>query len=156
TRDEELLLRKVANDVLLRLREKHPEQGFEFDKDHLHRIRGQDRAIYLGNIFRDVRSAPDRREKSVQESVDRATQPAPVEYGSETWEDSQTKIVPMMKPKDYIDPNTPTAHLLTREWLADVLICYVIVSNKTFRFVTGWDVDRWGTTADELDRLARA
>jgi uncharacterized protein YtpQ (UPF0354 family) len=155
TRDDELLLRKVANDVLLKLREKLPDQEFEFDKEHQLRIRGKDRVIYLGNISREVKGAPDRREKLVHDFVEKVTQPAPVEYGSETWEDSQTKIVPMLKPKDYIDPNTPTAHLLTREWLADVLIVYVIVNHKTFRFVTGWDVDRWGTTADELDRLAR-
>src|SRR5207237_10326397 len=33
-------------------------------------------------------------------------------------------------------------------------ICYVIKSDKLFRFVTGWDVNRWGTNAQALHDLA--
>jgi uncharacterized protein YtpQ (UPF0354 family) len=153
TRDEELLMRQIANETLLLLREKHPEQEFEF---HEQKIRGKDRMVYLGNLFREVRSSPDRREELVKHFVDKLSQPVTADLGNEQWDDVRSMIIPVLKPKNYIDPNSPTQHLLTREWLADVLICYAIMSQKTFRFVTGWDVDRWGTTADELDEIARA
>jgi uncharacterized protein YtpQ (UPF0354 family) len=35
-----------------------------------------------------------------------------------------------------------------------VLICYAIRNQKFFRFVTGWDVNRWGTDAQALHQLA--
>jgi uncharacterized protein YtpQ (UPF0354 family) len=38
----------------------------------------------------------------------------------------------------------------TREWLADVVICYAINRKKMIRFVTGWDLGRWGIDADTL------
>lgn len=53
TRDEHLAMRKVANDVLHQLREKHPEQDFEFDAD---KIRGKNQVVYLSNLCREIRS----------------------------------------------------------------------------------------------------
>ena len=35
-----------------------------------------------------------------------------------------------------------------------MLICYVIKNKKFYRFVTGWDVNRWGTTATALHQIA--
>ena len=64
--------------------------------------------------------------------------------------------MPVLKPRNYIDPDGPTQHLLISEWLADVVICYVIRSKKMFRFVTGWDLGRWGTDAEALHELAIA
>ena len=135
------------------MREKLPEQEFEF---HENKIKGKDRVVYLGNVFREVRGAPDSREKIIQNFVEKVSQPAATEFGTELWDDARGRIVPVLKPKNYIDPNSPTQHLLTREWLSDVLVCYAIMNQKTFRFVTGWDVDRWGTTAEAVDEHAIA
>jgi uncharacterized protein YtpQ (UPF0354 family) len=74
--------------------------------------------------------------------------------GSELLEEVRDCILPMLKPRDYIDPKSPTQHLQTTEWLADVLICYVIKVKKFFRFVTGWDLRRWETTPEALHALA--
>ena len=54
TRDEELALRQLTSDVLLQLRELHPEQDFQADERG---IRGRDRVVYLSNLYREVRSA---------------------------------------------------------------------------------------------------
>jgi len=40
--------------------------------------------------------------------------------------------------------------------LRTLLVCYAIHSKNMFRFVTGWDVDRWGLTAEALDEQALA
>jgi uncharacterized protein YtpQ (UPF0354 family) len=151
TRDDELLWRKIANEVMHHLRDKHPDQEFEFEDKG---IRGKNRRVYLGNVYREVKAAPHRRQEIIKNFVTGLSQSADWPMGEEVWEEVREHIVPVLKPRDYIDPNSPTQHLLTREWLADVLICYAIKSKKFFRFVTGWDVNRWGTTADVLHQLA--
>jgi hypothetical protein len=151
TRDDELLLRKAANEMLSLLREKHPEQDFEFDGN---KIRGRDQVVYLSNLHREVRAAPDRWEATVKRFVDSLSQQATADIGRETWPDARGRILPVLKPRDYVHPDGPTQHLLTTEWLADVVICYVIKSQRILRFVTGWDVNRWGIDEQQLHQEA--
>ncbi len=151
TREDELLMRKVANEVMEHLQKQHPEQDFEFDEKG---IRCRDRMVFLGNLYREVRAAPSRRAEIIKNFVLGLSQAADTPMGYELWEEVRGHILPVLKPRDYVDPGGPTAHLLTSEWLVDVVICYVIKSKKFFRFVTGWDVDRWGTDAQALHQLA--
>src|SRR6516162_4280341 len=58
TRDEELVLRRLTNEVLALLRERHPEQDFRLDEKG---IRGRNRIVFLSNLHREVREAPHRR-----------------------------------------------------------------------------------------------
>jgi len=153
TRDQELLYRRVASETLTLLREQHPEQEFKFEENE---IRGRDRVVYLSNLFREVQDAPERREQKVKRFVEALSQQVSAQFGSETWDDARSLILPVLKPKSYIDPHTATGSILTREWLADVLVCYAISNNKTLRFVTAWDVGRWGTTNEELEEIALA
>jgi uncharacterized protein YtpQ (UPF0354 family) len=152
TRDKELMMRQVANEVLLKLREMHPDQEFEFEEGN--RIKGKGQVVYLSNLFREVRESPSRREPIIKNFVENLSKSANADIGYETWEEARPRILPVLKPRDYLHPDGPTQHLLTQEWLADVVICYVIKSKKFFRFVTGWDVDRWGTTAADLHQIA--
>jgi uncharacterized protein YtpQ (UPF0354 family) len=146
TRAEELSLRQLANEVLLLLRERYPEQDFACEADT---IRGRDRVVYLSNLLREVGAAPTRREQIIKRFVETLNMPATADFGYEVWEEVRSAILPVLKPRDYVKADGPTQHLLTREWLADVLICYAIRRENLFRFVTGWDVNRWGLT-DEL------
>jgi hypothetical protein len=151
TRDDQLLQRKVANAVLAQLRERHPEQEFAFEEN---RIRGRDQVVYLSNLYREVKASPSRLDQLVKKFVTALNRTATSDIGHEVWEDVQGRIVPLLKPRDYVDPDGPTQHLLTSEWLAGVVICYVIQRKKLLRFVTGWDVNRWGTDAQSLHQLA--
>ena len=151
TRDDELLMRKIANEVLEQLRKRHPEQKFEFDEKG---IRGENQVVFLTNLYREVRRAPSRRAEIIKHFVENLSLSAQAQMGYEVWEEVHDFILPMLKHRDYINSSGPTRHLLTTEWLADVLICYVIKSKKFFRFVTGWDVNRWETTAQALHQLA--
>jgi hypothetical protein len=153
THDDEGLQRKVANAVLAQLRQRYPEQDFAFDAN---RIRGRDQVVYLSNLYREVKAAPARCEELVKQFVDALSWPATAAIGHEVWEDVQGCIVPLLKPRDYVDPDGPTQHLLISDWLVDVVICYVIQRKRLFRFVTGWDLDRWGTDAQALHHLAMA
>jgi uncharacterized protein YtpQ (UPF0354 family) len=151
TREDELFLRKVANEVLQLLKEKHPDQDFQFDEKG---IRGKNQHVFLGNLYREVRAAPQRKKEIIKNFVSGLSQSADWPMGYELLEEVRDNILPMLKPRDYIDPKSPTQHLQTTEWLTDVLICYVIKVKKFFRFVTGWDVNRWETTPEALHALA--
>ena len=153
TRDQQLLEVKVAEEVMAQLRERRPEQEFTFDAG---KIRGRDQVVYLSNLYREVQAAPARREQIIKRFVEGLSQPETAEIGHECWDDVQGAILPMLKPRNYVEQDGPTQHLLTNEWLVDVVICYVIRSKKILRFVTGWDVNRWGTDAESLNQRALA
>ncbi len=151
TRDAELLYRKVANEVLAELQKRQPDQEFEFDEKG---IRGKNQVVYLSSLYREIKQAPHRQAELIKHYVENLSKTQDMNMGHETWEEVQAHILPVLKPRDYIHPDSPTQHLQTTEWLADVLICYVIKRPKLFRFVTGWDVNRWGTDAKTLHELA--
>jgi len=151
TREEELFGRKLANEVLELLRLRHPDQDFEFDEKG---IRGRNRVVYLSNLYREVRAAPSRRAEIIQHFVDSLAQTAEMAIGEESWEEARAHLLPVLKPKDYIDPAGSTQHLLVSEWLSELVICYVIASNDIHRFVTGWDADRWASDVEVIHQLA--
>ena len=153
TRDEELALRQLANEVLALLRERHPEQDFQHDEKG---IRGRNRVVFLSNLHREVRSAPARRDQIIQHFVKSLGQSMDLPLGEETWEDAQTRLLPLLKPRSYLDSDSATRHSLVNEWLADVVICYALRSKDIFRFVTTADVDRWETDAQTIHEVAIA
>jgi hypothetical protein len=58
TRDRELEERKVTNEVMAQLKEKHPDQEFTFEGS---KIRGPNQLVYLGNLYREVPAAKPER-----------------------------------------------------------------------------------------------
>jgi uncharacterized protein YtpQ (UPF0354 family) len=151
TRENELLMRKAAIEVLEQLRALHPEEEFELDEKG---IRGKGQVVYLSNLYREVRAAPHRREAIVKNFVEGLAQSADMPLGQEVWEEVCHQVLPLLKPKEYIQPDTPTRHLYTNEWLGEVVICYVIKDKQVYRFLTGWDLDRWGITGESLHQRA--
>jgi uncharacterized protein YtpQ (UPF0354 family) len=147
TRENELLMRKLGTEVIQRLRELCPEQDYRFDEEG---IRGRDHRIYLDNLFRQVKSAPERREEYISLFVEGFASTRDTPMGHETWEEAEGRLLPVLKPQDYIKPEGSTRNLVSAEWLGDVVICYAIRSAKTFRFVTTRDVERWGVDGEQL------
>ena len=153
TRDEELALRKLANEVLALLRERHPEQDFQVDEQG---IRGRNRVVFLSNLHREVRASPARRAQIIEHFVKTLGQSADLPLGQESWEDAQARLLPLLKPRSYLDSNSASRHSLVSEWLADVVICYALRSNDIFRFVTTADVERWQTDGETVHQVAIA
>ena len=153
TRDEELALRQLTNEVLELLRQQHPEQDFRLDEKG---IRGQNRVVFLSNLYREVRASPARRAQIIQHFVQSLGQSAALPLGQESWEDAQARVLPILKPRSYIESDGATRHSLVTEWLADVVICYALRTKDIFRFVTTADVDRWETDAQAVHELAIA
>ena len=65
-------------------------------------------------------------------------------------------LLPLLKPRSYLDSDSATRHSLVSEWLADVVICYALRSNDIFRFLTTADVDRWHTDGEAIHQVAIA
>jgi hypothetical protein len=151
TRDEQLFLHKLAGELLEQLRRRYPDQDFRLDEQG---IRGKNRVVFLSNLAREVRASPARRTEILKHFVDSLGQSATEEMGYETWEEACAQLVPVLKPRDYIRPDGPTQHQLTSDWLGDVLICYALRIKNLFRFVTNWDVGRWGTDAATVHQVA--
>jgi uncharacterized protein YtpQ (UPF0354 family) len=153
TRDEELALRQLSNEVLALLRERHPEQDFQHDEKG---IRGRNRVVFLSNLHREVRAAPGRRAQIIQHFVQSLAQSADLPLGEETWEEAQACVLPLLKPRSYLNSDSATRFSLVTEWLADVVICYALRSKDIFRFVTTADADRWQTNAQDIHQVALA
>src|SRR5437868_4343278 len=151
TRDDELLKVQAAGEVVKQLRERQPDQDFKLEEKG---IRGKNQMVYLTNLYRELLAEPSRYTEIIKNFVDNLTLSSKADMGHEVWEECRGHILPVLKPRDYVDKEGPAKHLLVTEWLADVVICYVIKSNKFFRFVTGWDVNRWGTTSEALHDLS--
>ena len=153
TRDEELALRQLTNEVLALLRQRHPKQDFQPDEKG---IRGHNRVVYLSNLHREIRADPARRVQIIQHFVQSLAQSADLRLGQESWEEAQVRLLPLLKPRTYLDSDPATRHSLVSEWLADVVICYALRSKDIIRFVTIADVDRWQTDASALHQVAVA
>ena len=153
TRDAELALRQLTNEVLVLLRQRHPEQDFQFDEKG---IRGHNRIVYLSNLYREIRADPARRVEIIQHFVQGLGQSADLTLGQESWEEAQARLLPLLKPRSYLNSDSATRYSLVSEWLADVVICYALRSKDIFRFVNTADVDRWQTDAQALHQVAVA
>ncbi len=94
TRDEELALRQLTNEVLALLRQRHPEHDFQFDEKG---IRGRNRVVYLSNLHREVRAAPTRRDQIIQHFVQSLGQSMDLALGQETWEEARTRLLPVIQ-----------------------------------------------------------
>ena len=153
TREEELDLRRLTGEVLNQLRERHPDEDFRADEKG---IRGRNRVVFLSNLHREVRESPARRTEIIDHFVQSLSESVKLPLGQETWDDAQTRLFPILKPRAYLDSASAARHSLATEWLADVVICYALKSDDIFRFVTTYDVDRWNTDAQTIHEVAIA
>jgi uncharacterized protein YtpQ (UPF0354 family) len=151
TRDNELLFRQLANEVLSKLRERYPDQEFQHDDKG---IRGKQQLIYLSNLLREIKESPTRRDSIIEHFVSSLGQSSDVPMGEETWEEARACLLPVLKHKDYFKGDGPSRHQLRIDWLADVKICYALKIKNLFRFVTNWDVGRWETDNDTVHKIA--
>lgn len=123
TRDDGLLLRQIAIEVLGQLRDRYPDQEFEMDEKG---IRGKNRTVSLVNLYREVKASPKSKKSIIDNFVDGLSQSVEEDMGYEVWDEVRSLILPLLKTRDFIVPGTSTQHLTIREWLLDVVICYVI------------------------------
>ena len=99
TREDELALRQLADEVLVLLRERHPEEGFRLEERG---IRGGNRVVYLGNLHREVQAAPARRSEIIRHFVRTLGDPIDPSLAHGTWPEAQGRLLPILKPRSYV------------------------------------------------------
>jgi uncharacterized protein YtpQ (UPF0354 family) len=151
TRDEELALAQLTSEVLALLRQRHPEEDFEVVEQG---IRGRGRVVYLSNLHREVRAAPSRRAQIVRDFVRGLCQSIELPLGRETWAEAQARVLPLLKPRSYVDSPSINRSLHVSDWLPDVVICHALRSKDIFRFVSDADLDRWQIDDQSLRQAA--
>ena len=150
TRDDELLMRKVSDQVMRRMRQAHPEQNYEWHEDS---IRGRDHRVNLGNVHREVLAAPQRQYEIIGRFVEALDVSSAVPFGHELWEEVFDKVLPVLKPLDYVKAQGPASRIVNTEWLSDLHTVYAI-RGKLLRFITEWDLTRWHIDMPGLRRQA--
>jgi uncharacterized protein YtpQ (UPF0354 family) len=151
TREDELAIRQLTNEVLVDLQERHPEEHFRLDEKG---IRGDNRVVYLSNLHRDIRAAPARRSEIIRHFVRSLGDPMDPSIVHGTWSEAQDRLLPILKPRSYVGTEAVGKGLLINEWLDDVVICYALRSKNIFRFVATADADRWQMDAQAIHRVA--
>src|ERR1700677_589245 len=142
---------RIAAELLDELIKLYPDQEFKMDAD---KIRGKNQVVYLANLVREIRASPDRQTQIIAQFAKKLNIPSMEELGMEDWEEVRGRIVPVLKPREYINKDNATKAVHYTEWLANVLICYVIQSKNMYRFVTGWDLNRWELTKEQFHEEA--
>src|SRR4051794_35000908 len=133
TREDELALRQLTDEVLALFRQRHPGEHFQPDGKGL---RGGNRVVFLGNLHREVRAAPARRSQIIQHFVRSLGDSMDLALGRETWAEAQARLLPVLKPRSYVDSDSAGRGSLFNDWLADVVVCYALRSKDILRFVT--------------------
>ncbi len=151
TRDDELLYRKLSIDVLQMLRRRHPEQDFQHDEKG---IRGRDQIVYLSNLYHQVKTSPERRNEIIRHFVKSLSRSVNESLGYETWDDARARMLPLLKPKRYLQSDAATRNTLTNPYVSNVKICYALRGGDIFRFVTTTDAERWGQNSDSIHEVA--
>jgi uncharacterized protein YtpQ (UPF0354 family) len=110
--------------------------------------------VYLSNLHREVRAAPARRAQIIQHFVQSLGQSMELPLGQESWEEAQGHLLPLLKPRSYLDSSSANQYSLVSEWIADVVICYALRIRDIFRFVTTADAYRWQMDAQAVHQVA--
>src|SRR5262249_27459605 len=121
TGDEELALRQLSIEVLELLRERYPEQDFRLDEKG---IRGRNRVVFLSNLYREVRAAPGRRVQIIQHFVQSLGQSMDLPMGEESWEEAQARLLPLLKPRSYLNTDSAPRYSLLTQCLPHALTPY--------------------------------
>jgi uncharacterized protein YtpQ (UPF0354 family) len=150
TRNDELMMRKIGDEVMERMRQANPEQNYQWEEG---KIRGRDHIVYLGNVYREVLASPRRQGEIIGHFVNGLKVSSGVRMGYEPWAEVVGKLLPVPKPVAYVETESSARRAVRTEWLSGVIIVYAI-RGELLRFVTDWDLTRWGIDAETLHQQA--
>lgn len=150
-REDQELQTQISTEVIERLKAQDSDQSFMIDGEG---IKSERYRVYLGNVCREIRAFPDRKEAILDAFVAGILNTKQPNLGEEAWLEILTDVLPVLKPRDYLHDDGPTQHVTYSEWLDEIVICYVINTTSSFRFITSWDLERWEIDQDALHEQA--
>lgn len=155
----------LLGDVLKELAAAAPQSNPKFAGDHLDVGSLQ---IRVDNLALLIRRMPDQRSRLIREFVQTtvATLNSTATMAQEPWRLVRKSIFPMVRPEGILQQSVPQdveqlsaadrvrLQMLSTPWLAGLVICYAIDSERTLRFVQHHDLERWGLDPDVVKRQA--
>jgi len=155
------LLMKVAS----RLQEVCPEGNFKVSGYQLANDRIQ---LSVENLERQIARQPNLSESLIEEMVSSVADVHRMQQtiGQETWEQVSQHVFPMIRPdsihqasqlltnKKMTPEDLAQSALVSSPWLVDLVVCYAIDSDKSFRMILQTDLDRWNLDESSLHEQA--
>lgn len=155
----------LLGDVLKEFSAILPHSNPQFAGDHLQVGSMQ---VRVDNLAASIRRRPDQRTQLIREftQMTASTFKSSATLAQEPWRLVCESIFPMVRPKSILNHTLPKdadtlsaadrvrLQVMSSPWLADLVICYAIDSQKTLRFVQNHDLERWGLNADVVRRQA--
>ena len=155
----------LLHEVLAQLKQACPELSFELEDGA---IKGEQLTIGVDNLAAMIARQPELREPMIAEFV--ATV-ATTYRSRETlskggWEDVQSQVFPMVRqdalPAVIDEQTTGTSEsdsarqqqLVYSPWLANLIVCYAIDSEKSLRMINVGDLERWDIDMAQLHARA--
>ncbi|GAB4198987.1 MAG: DUF1444 family protein [Roseiflexaceae bacterium] len=119
------------------------------------RINGRELAINVANFYDAYRNQPGQLDTIVQTMVRVLTTELP-ERSEQSYEALAGRIFPMLKPIAMLaavrERNLPM--IVYRDFLADLMITYVIDEARSVTFINEQHIDQWGVNAQDLHEQA--
>ncbi len=119
------------------------------------RVNGREVAINVANFYDAYRSQPGQLDTIVQTMVRVLTSELP-ERSEQSYEALSPRIFPMLKPIAMLatvrERNLPM--IVYRDFLADLMITYVIDEPRSVTFINEQHLEQWGVSAQDLHELA--
>lgn len=148
-RETEALFNKAITHLRTKLKEEYPDEEFKLEGAEL---RGKDRSLPLGNLLARMMQSPGNWRELADEFLQSAvTVLHSNQLGSEQLGDVRDEIFPFIRTDSLGDEES---QMVSAEWLANLNVTYVIRIPSGFRYITEFDLKRWGVEKDELHQLA--
>ena len=126
--------------------------------------------IRADNLAANIRNAPQHKQRLIREFVQTTVQTwrSLSKIADVSWDSVRRSVYPMVRPASILQQGIPAdmdhrplseadrvrQRMLSTPWLANLVICYAIDSEKTLRFVLNHDLERWGLDAAVVQKQA--
>lgn len=160
-RSKEAAHLRTLHDVFFALKKALPDADIQTVDD---RIKLDRLDLGVDNLVIAISRQPGRRDELIQEYANSVVQSVSgmQQVGKEAWNDVKDAIFPMIRAdsilsiladkgdEDESDAKRHARQIASSPWLADLLICYAIDSNASFRMLSYHDLNRWGKDLSEV------
>ena len=144
-RETEALINRAVLHLLGKLKEEYPEEKYQ--RKGLELV-GENQTLPLGNLLLRIKTAPEAWEELTDEFFETTVKVlCSGHLGRERLDDVRDEIFPVLRPDSL---GAEEGRLVTSEWLADLSVAYVIRIPSGFRYLTEFDLERWGIEREQL------
>lgn len=156
-REQEGLIARVQMRLVEKLRARFPEEDYKISGGS---IVGKTRSVPASNLLVSVKQHPERWQELTDEFAETSIAVAAAfgdNLGQESLDSVRKEIFPFIRPdslRGREEEEENEGELVLTDWMASLVIGYVIRIAGGFRYITTFDLQRWHIDQDELHALA--